>query len=146
MVNQPITQSRMQFIQAHQNWTVGDRKKSWLSKFCICCHIQMLGSEFGMNNVKAWLHPALYSTLQVAGGGVTLWGRFSWRSLKPDQFTAWMFCWQICSNCWMLSCQYGPKSQRNIPNTLLDSCHQEWMQFWRLTGEACLFGCTMLSL
>ncbi len=24
-----------------------------------CCVIQMLGSEFGVKNMKAWIHPAL---------------------------------------------------------------------------------------
>ncbi len=30
---------------------------------------------------------------------------------------------QICSNCVTLSCQYGPKSLRNVSNTLLNLCH-----------------------
>ncbi len=24
-----------------------------------CCDIQMVGSEFGVKNMKAWIHPAL---------------------------------------------------------------------------------------
>ncbi len=24
-----------------------------------CCDIQMVGSEFGINNMKEWIHPAL---------------------------------------------------------------------------------------
>ncbi len=40
---------RLQFAQAHQNWTIED----------FCCNIQMVGSEFGVNNMKAWIHPAL---------------------------------------------------------------------------------------
>ncbi len=36
---------------------------------------------------------------------------------------------QICSNCVMLSCQYGPKSRRNVSNTLLNLCHKELRQF-----------------
>ncbi len=36
---------------------------------------------------------------------------------------------QICSNCVMLSCQYGPKSLRNVSNTLLNLCHKELRQF-----------------
>ena len=43
------------------------------------CDIQMVGSEFGINNMKAWIHPALYSfchvsTVQAGGGGVMVWG------------------------------------------------------------------------
>jgi len=33
---------------------------------------QMIGSEFGLNNLKAWIHPAL-STDQAAAGGVVVW-------------------------------------------------------------------------
>ncbi len=32
---------------------------------------------------------------------------------------------QICSNCVMLSCQYGPKSLRSVSNTLLNLWHEE---------------------
>ncbi len=30
------------------------------------------------------------------------------------RFASWMCSRQICSNCMMLSCQYGPKSLRNV--------------------------------
>ncbi len=33
--------------------------------------------------------------------------------------------------CVMLSCQYGPKSLRNVSSTLLNLCHKELKQFWR---------------
>ncbi len=38
---------------------------------------------------------------------------------------------QICSNCVMLSYKYGPKSQRNVSNTLLTLYHEELRPFWR---------------
>ncbi len=41
---------------------------------------------------------------------------------------------QICSNCVMLSCQYGPTSLRNVSNTLLNLCHEELRQFLRQNG------------
>ncbi len=47
---------------------------------------------------------------------------------------SWMCSQQICSNCVMLSCQYGPKSLRNVSNTLLNLCHEELRQFWRQKG------------
>ncbi len=50
------------------------------------------------------------------------------------RFASWMCSRQICSNCVMLSCQYGPKSQRNVSNTLLNQCHEELRQFWRQKG------------
>ncbi len=50
------------------------------------------------------------------------------------RFTSWMCSRQICSNCVMLSCQYGPKSLRNVSKTLLNLCHEESRQFWRQKG------------
>ncbi len=51
-----------------------------------------------------------------------------------ERFTSWMCSRQICRNCVMLSCQYGPKSLRNVSNTLLNLCHEELRQFWRQKG------------
>ncbi len=47
------------------------------------------------------------------------------------RFASWMCSRQICCNCVMLSCQYGPKSLRNVSYTLLNLCHKEYRQFWR---------------
>ncbi len=45
------------------------------------------------------------------------------------RFASCMCSRQICSNCVMLSCQYGPKSLRNVSNTLLNLYHEELRQF-----------------
>ncbi len=50
------------------------------------------------------------------------------------RFASWMCSRQICSNWVMLSRQYGPKSLRNVSNTLLKLCHEELRQFWRQNG------------
>ncbi len=51
---------RLQFAQAHQNWTIEDCKNvACLMILDFCCDIQMVGSEFGIKNMKAWIHPAL---------------------------------------------------------------------------------------
>ncbi len=50
------------------------------------------------------------------------------------RFASWMCSWQICSNCVILSSQYGPKSLRNVSNTLLNLCHEKLRQFWRQKG------------
>ncbi len=51
---------RIQFTQDHQNWTIEDWKTlPDLMSLDFCCDIQMLGSEFGVKNMKAWIHPAL---------------------------------------------------------------------------------------
>ncbi len=49
---------RLQFTQAHQNWTIED----WKNVACLMSldfSIQIVGSEFGVKNMKAWIHPAL---------------------------------------------------------------------------------------
>ncbi len=48
---------RLQFTPAHQNWSIEDWKNVMSLDFC--CEIQMVGSEFGVKNMKAWIHPAL---------------------------------------------------------------------------------------
>ncbi len=51
---------RLKFTQAHQN---GQQKivktLPGLTRPDFCCNIQMIGSEFGMKNMKAVKHPAL---------------------------------------------------------------------------------------
>ncbi|MDF4280576.1 hypothetical protein P3371_24365 [Vibrio parahaemolyticus] len=61
---------RLQFTQAHQNWTIEDWKTlPGLMSLDFCCHIQMVESEFGVNNMKAWIHPALYQQWWCNGVG-----------------------------------------------------------------------------
>ncbi len=50
---------RLQFAQAHQNWTKSGKTLPGLMSLNFCCDIQMVGSEFGIKNMKAWIHPAL---------------------------------------------------------------------------------------
>ncbi len=51
---------RLRFTQDHQNWTIEDWKTlPGLMSLDFCCNIQMVGSEFGVKNMKAWIHPAL---------------------------------------------------------------------------------------
>lgn len=46
------------------------------------------------------------------------------------RFASWMCCWQICSNCVILSCWYGPKFLGNVPNEMADEC--TWFHQWVL--------------
>ncbi len=51
---------RLQFTQAHQNWTIEDWKTlPGLLSLDFCCNIQMVGSLFGVKNMKAWIYPVL---------------------------------------------------------------------------------------
>ncbi len=75
----------LQFAQAHQNWTIEDCKNvAWSDE-----------SRFLLRNsggrVRIWrkghesMDPScLVSTVQAAGGGVMLWGIFSWHTLDPS--------------------------------------------------------------
>ncbi len=47
---------RIQFTQDHQNWTIEDCKNVMSLDFC---YIQMVGSVFGVKNMKAWIHSVL---------------------------------------------------------------------------------------
>ncbi len=51
---------RLQFAPAHQNWTIEDWKAlPGLMSLDFCCDILMVGSELGVKNIKAWIHPDL---------------------------------------------------------------------------------------
>ncbi len=52
-----------------------------------CCDIQMVGSEFGLKNMKDVLYAVLLDKADgsstAAGGGVMVWGIFSWHICAP---------------------------------------------------------------
>ncbi len=202
----------LQFAQNHQNWTIEDWKNvAWSDESRFMRHSD--------GRVRIWhkehesMDPScLVSMVQTGGGGVMVWGIFSWHTLGPlvpiehrlnttdylsivadhvltfmttvypssdeyfqqdnapchkaqiisdwflehdneftllkwppqspdlnpveyfgmwwnRRFTSWRCSQQICSNCVMLSYQYGPKSLRNVSNTLLNLCHEDLRQF-----------------
>ncbi len=75
---------RLQFAQAHQNWTIEYWKNvAWSdeSRFLL---------RHSDTRVKIWhkehesMDPScLVSTVQAGGGGVMMWGIFSWHTLGP---------------------------------------------------------------
>ena len=75
---------RLQFAQAHQNWTIEDWKNvAWSdeSRFLL---------RHSDGRVRIWckehesMDPScLVSTVQAGGGGVMVWGIFSWHTLGP---------------------------------------------------------------
>ncbi len=72
---------RLQFTQTHQNWTIEDWKNvAWSDESRFLLLHSDVGSEFSVKNMKAWII-LLVSTVQAAGGGVMVWGIFSWHTL-----------------------------------------------------------------
>ncbi len=75
---------RIQFTQAHQNWTIEDWKNvAWTveSRFLL---------QHSDGRVRIWckehesMDPScLVSTVQAGGGGVMVWGIFSWHTFGP---------------------------------------------------------------
>ncbi len=78
------SKQRQQFTHAHQNWTIEDWKNvAWSDEsLFLLRHLD--------GRVRIWrkeheiMDPSsLVSTVQAAGGGVTVWGIFSWHTLGP---------------------------------------------------------------
>ncbi len=63
---------RLQFAQAHQNWSIEDWENvAWSdeSRFLLR-HSEIVGSEFGIKNMKTWIHPALSQQFRLLLVGV----------------------------------------------------------------------------
>ncbi len=93
---------RLQFAQTHQHWTIEDCKTlPGLMSLDFCCDIQMVRSEFGVKNIKAWIRPTCLN-----GSGCCWWcngvgyifmahfGPFStnWASFKRHSLPEYC-CW-----------------------------------------------------
>jgi len=51
---------RLQFTQDHQHWTIEDCKNvAWSDESWFLLWYSDVESEFGVKNMKAWIHPAL---------------------------------------------------------------------------------------
>ncbi len=51
---------RLQFTQTDQNWTIEDCKNvAWSDESWFLLQNSDVGSEFGVKDMKAWIHPAL---------------------------------------------------------------------------------------
>ncbi len=75
---------RLQYAQTHQNWTIEDRKKN-----CAWSDESRFLLWHSDGRIRIWhkehksMDPScLVSTVQ-AGGGVMVWGMFSWHTLGP---------------------------------------------------------------
>ncbi len=70
--------------KVHQNWTIEDWKTvAWSDESRFLLQHSDVGSEFGIKNMKAWIHPALSQRFRMDGNGVMMWGIFSWHTFSP---------------------------------------------------------------
>ncbi len=72
---------RLQFAQAHQNWTIEDWKNiAWSdeSRFLLWHWVRIWRKEHESMDPSC-----LVSTVQASGGGVMVWGIFYWHTLGP---------------------------------------------------------------
>lgn len=60
-------QLRLHFTQVHQNCTIEDSKKILAARINLdfYCKMGMLGSEFTLNDMKSWIHPATYQWFRL---------------------------------------------------------------------------------
>ncbi len=92
------------------------------------CHKAQIISDWFLEHDN-WVHFTQMASTVTRSQSKSTFGMW-WNG----RFASWMCSRQICSNCVMLSYQYGPKSLRNVSNTLLNLCHEELSQFWRQKG------------
>ncbi len=56
----------LQFTQHHQNWTIEDWKNvAWSDESLFLLRHSDVESEFGVKNMKAWIHPALSQPIKL---------------------------------------------------------------------------------
>ncbi len=72
---------RTQLPQTHQNWTIEDWKSvAWSDE---SDDIQMVRVRIWRKEHESMDSSCLVSTVQAGGGGVMMWGIFSWHTLGP---------------------------------------------------------------
>ncbi len=149
----------LQFAQAHQNWTIENWKNvAWSDESLFLLRHSDGRVRIWRKEHESMVSSCLVSMVQAGGGGLMVWGIFSWHTLGPlvpienllnataylsivaDHVHPFMTTVYPSSDVYfqqdnapynMLSCQYGPKSLRNVSNALLNLCHEELRQFWR---------------
>ncbi len=69
LLSDKYRKQRLQFTQAHQNWTIEDWKNIvWSDESRFLLQHSDVGSEFGVKNMKACIHPALSQRFRLVVG------------------------------------------------------------------------------
>ncbi len=75
---------RLQFTQAHQHWTIEDWKNvAWSDESRFLWRHSDGRVRIWRKDHESMDPSCLVSTIQAAGGGVMVWGIFSWHTLGP---------------------------------------------------------------
>ncbi len=75
---------RLQFAQAHQNWTIEDWKNvAWSDESLFLLRHSDGRVRIWRKEHKSMDPSCLVSTVQTGGGGVMVWGILSWHTLDP---------------------------------------------------------------
>ncbi len=75
---------RLQFTQAHQNWTIEDCKNvAWSDESWFLLRHSDRRVRIWRKEHESMDPSCLVSTVQAVGGGVMVWGIFSWHTLGP---------------------------------------------------------------
>ncbi len=75
---------RLQFAQAHQNWTIEDWKNvAWSDESWFLLRHSDGRGRICHKQYESMDPSCLVSTFQAGGGGVMMWGIFSWHTLGP---------------------------------------------------------------
>ncbi len=75
---------RLQFAQDHQNWTIEDWKNmAWSDESWFLLRHSDGRVRIWRKEHESMDSSCLVSTVQAGGGGVMVWGIFSWHTLSP---------------------------------------------------------------
>jgi len=84
LLSAKIRKWRLQFAQAHQNWTIDDWKNvAWSDESRFLLRHSDVRVRIWRKEHKSMDPSCLLSTVQAGGGGVTVWGIFYWHTLGP---------------------------------------------------------------
>ncbi len=80
-----IRKRRLQFAQAHQNWTIEDWKNVvWSDESRILLRHSDGRVRICHKEHESMAPSCLFAMVQAGGGGVMVWGIFSWHTWAPQ--------------------------------------------------------------
>lgn len=96
-------------------------------------NIQMVGSEIGINNMKAWIFPVVQ-----ASGGIIVWGIFSWHTLVPIEHH--LKCHSLLESIPNMPCQKAPIITKVVLNMTMSSPSPNDLHSHQISIQLSAFG------